>query len=300
LRIRKIIEEFSNPDLVYTDFYQFWHSGVAPWEPQEHLIDVKHGFFFVDRHQPFRLSAEDAARAVEGSLALRINFSFNSQAFLYSRGFLDRLRAKAPIYRSPFPDYYIANVAVAESEATVVVPDPMGVAGVSKASYGYAMYNDMQAKGDALLNVRYSDDPVYRDLEARLLPGSSYNTNFIVAMEYVARDTRGRIGKPADFQRYRQLQIVAALKGYYSGALRRSLWRDTWRRLSGPERLWAMRTHALLTAHKYLPSVRERVDRKLEVMSSMTGFSPMPRHCGRTMFNDVVGLYEAFEAGTIR
>jgi glycosyltransferase involved in cell wall biosynthesis len=299
-RIEKIVRRFQQPEVVYTDFYQFWHAGVAPWEPSEHLIDIKHGFFFVDRPHPFRLSADDAARAVAGSLAFRINFSFNSQAFLYSRPFLERLRAKAPIYRSPFPDYYIANVALALSTSTVVVPEPLAVAGVSKASYGYAMYNDQQAKGDALLNISYSNDPVYDAIEAHLLPGPTYNTNFVLSMEYVARDTCGMLGKTTNFDRYRQLQIVAALQSHCASARQASVWPEVRRRLSAAERRWAAGVRLMLESRKRVPApVGRRIGARLAALSSMSGFGPMVRHCGLTNFTNVAELYDAFEAGWI-
>ena len=88
-RIQDVIERFEQPDVIYTGIYQFWHRGVAPWQPEPHLLDVRHGFFFVGRDQPFKLSSEEAVRAVTGSLRLRMNFSFNSQAFLYSRSFVE-------------------------------------------------------------------------------------------------------------------------------------------------------------------------------------------------------------------
>ena len=173
--------------------------------------------FFVGHRQPFKLSAEDAARAVAGSLDFRINFSFNSQAFLYSRPFLEKLRSLGPIFRSPFPDYYIANVALVLSTSTIVVPDPLAVAGISKASYGYAMYNDQQAKGDALLNFKQTDDPLYVDMQKRLLPGPSYNTNFVLAMEHVVRSAGTRLHRGVNFRRYRQLQILAGAPWFRLG-----------------------------------------------------------------------------------
>ena len=94
-----MIERFDQPDVIYTDIYQFWHSGVAPWRPEPHLLDVRHGFFFAGRDQPFKLSREEAVRAVTGSLRLRMNFSFNSQAFLYSR----RIHRKAQAARPGLP-----------------------------------------------------------------------------------------------------------------------------------------------------------------------------------------------------
>ena len=298
-RIRDVIERFDRPDVIYTDFYQFWHSGVAPWQPESHLLDVRHAFFFADRDQPFKLTREEAVRAVTGSLRLRVNFSFNSQAFLYSRDFIERLRQHAPIFRSPFPDYYIANVALAKSRSTVVVPQPVAVAGVSKASYGYAMYNDQEAKGDALLNTSYDRDPIYESVRSRLLPGPSYNTNFILAMEYVARDTRDEIGVDPDYQRYRRMQILAILQARAAGHAKASAWDDLRAHLTTSEIIWAFGINAMMHARRRIPLLRPSVDAKLADIGSVIGVGPAPKHFGPNGHSNVVELYEALEAGSV-
>ena len=268
-----------------------------------HLIDIRHGFFFRSRQHPFKLSAEEAAEAVAGSLEFRINFSFNSQAFAYSRQFLAKLRAKGPIFRSPFPDYYIANVAFALSTSTVIIPEPLAIAGVSKASYGYAMYNNQHKRGDALLNIDYSDDPVYQDIRGLLLPGPSYNTNFVLAMEHVARVTRAKLNREANFHRYRQLQVLCALRDQHSsssGKVQSSAWPEIRARLTVSELIWALLIRSLMGSGRYFPLVRQPIDRKLAEMSSMNGFGPMVRDCGKNNYTTVVELYDAFEAGKIR
>jgi glycosyltransferase involved in cell wall biosynthesis len=298
-RIRDVIERFDQPDVIYTDIYQFWHSGVAPWRPEPHLLDVRHGFFFAGRDQPFKLSREEAVRAVTGSLRLRMNFSFNSQAFLYSRRFIERLRQRAPVFRSPFPDYYSANVALAKSRSTVVVPQPLAVAGVSKVSYGYAMYNDQEGKGDALLNTNYVHDPVYESVRSRLLPGPSYNTNFILAMEYVARDTRDEIGVEPDYERYRRMQILAILQARAAGRANASAWDDLRAHLSTSEFIWALGIKAIMHASYRMSFLRPSVDAKLADIASVIGVGPAPKHYGPNGHSNVVDVYEAFENGSV-
>lgn len=51
---------------------------------------------------------------------------------------------------------------------------------------------------------------------------------------------------------------------------------------------------------RYFPLVRQPIDRKLAEMSSMNGFGPMVRDCGKNNYTTVVELYDAFEAGKIR
>ncbi len=296
-RLEGVINRFGSPDVVYTDFYQFWHAGVAPWQPAPHLLDVKHGFFFAGRTDPFSLSHADAVRAVTGSLKLRMNFSFNSQAIMYRREFVEQLSQDGPFFRSPFPDYHIANKALAKSRHTVVIPQPLAVAGVSRASYGYAMYNDQEAKGDAFLNSALESDPVYLSVKSRLLPGRTYNTNYLLSMEYVSRETQGEIGVAPDYDRYRRMQLLTLLQGRSSGPLSRKLWREAKSRLTAAEIAWCYGVLTMIYARNRIPNLRARIDAIFADISSVTSVGPSPKHYGPNQFENVVDLYHAFEAG---
>jgi glycosyltransferase involved in cell wall biosynthesis len=299
-RLAEIIERFNEPDVIYNNIYQFWHPGVAPWEPSGYLIDVRHGFFFANRDKPFVLSDEDARRAALGSIRLRINFSFNSQALVYKRAFLKELSSDGPVYRSPFPDYYIANVALMRSRSTVVVPEPLAIAGVSKASFGYTMYNGYEDRGAALLNTNLSSDPVYREIESRLLPGPAYNTNFVVAMEYVAR-ALPQLNAGVDYQRYRRVQIVAAftaamqdISGNPDGA-----WRTLRSRLSPSERVWAFIVWRIIAGGSLFPRIQRPLVSLVNRAIKMSGSDPMVRHCGKHALSRVTELYDALLAGKL-
>ena len=292
-RLAYIVERFAGPEVIYNNIYQFWHPGVAPWEPSGYVIDVRHGFFFANRTEPFLLASGDAIKAACSSIRLRINFSFNSQAIVYNRRFLSKLAADGPIYRSPFPDYYIANVALARSRSTVVVPEPLAIAGVSKASFGFTMYNAKEEQGAALLNTKLDDDPVYKDIKSRLLPGPAYNTNFVVAMEYVAR-ALPELGERADLRRYRRIQIFATLTGRASPT-----WPEMRPLLSLRERIWAHSVFQILRMSQKNALIRDRLLRRLEASLSTIGSHPMVRHCGKCTFSRVTDLYDAFLAGTL-
>jgi len=297
-KLEEIVNRFENPDLVYGDIYQFWHPGVAPWRRAAHVVDVHHGFFLIGKTAPFVLSWDEMRHAVTSSLDLRINFSFNSQAFFYSRDFLSRLASRGPIYRSPFPDYYIANVALARSRATIVTPAPLAFAGVSKASYGYTMYNNEQEKGDRLLNIEHSSDPVYRDIEKDLLPGPTYNTNFVLAMEHAAREVHEIIVHPVAMRRYRKLQIFAALRDRLSGK-RGGAWPDIKARMTLSEQYWAWKVTAALTTARFLPSSKMAAQKYQDEFTSVTGFPPKPEVSRDLDCLNAIDVYDAFASGDL-
>jgi len=291
-RLARIIDRFRSPEVVYNNIYQFWHPGVAPWEPAGYVIEVRHGFFFANRTEPFLLSREEALKAARGSIRLSINFSFNSQAILYNRTFLQRLTTDGPVYRSPFPDYYIANVALVRSRSTVVVPDPIAVAGVSKSSFGFTIYNNKDDEGAALLNTQPEKDAVYKEMAHRLLPGPAYNTNFVVAMEYVAR-ALPELREEVDFAKYRRVQIFEILK---TGS--RQAWLGIRPRLSPKERLWALYVSRVLGSGSN-SFLRKRGMPRLQRSINLSGFDPMVRHCGKCAFSRVTELYDAFASGAL-
>jgi glycosyltransferase involved in cell wall biosynthesis len=299
-RLAEIIERFDEPDVIYNNIYQFWHPGVAPWEPSGYLIDVRHGFFFLNRDKPFILSKEDARRAALGSVHLKINFSFNSQALVYKRAFLKKLSYDGPVYRSPFPDYYIANVALMRSRSTVVVPEPLAIAGVSKASFGYTMYNGHEDRGAALLNTNLSSDPVYCDIETHLLPGPAYNTNFVVAMEYVAR-ALPELNASVDYQRYRRAQIVAAVTAAMQNISEDPdrAWRTLRSRLSPAERVWAAIVWKIIAGGSLFPQIQRPLVSLINRAIKMSGSDPMVRHCGKHALSRVTELYDALLAGKL-
>ena len=294
--LQVIIEKFNKPDLVYNNIYQFWHPGVAPWEPSGYLIDVRHGFFFTGRTEPFLLSAEDARHAASGSINLRINFSFNSQAFVYKRSFLTQLAADGPIYRSPFPDFYIANVALVRSKSTVVVPEPLAIAGVSKASIGFTIYNGQDDRGAALLNTDLENDPVYKQVESHILPGPAYNSNFVVAMEYVVQ-ALPELREHVDFRRYRRVQMFTVLEGQIRGEPVGAVWPAMRGRLSPLERIWAACVREIIRRTHHSGAIHQRLLPWVKQAVSLSGSDPQVRHCGKHDFSRVTDLYEVLESG---
>ena len=98
-RVNALIEGYDQPDVIYSSLYQFMHPGVAPWQPSGYVADVRNGFFFEDQTQPFVLSAGDRRRAVEGSLSIRRNFTFNMQCFVFSRALIQKCRSTSPSSR---------------------------------------------------------------------------------------------------------------------------------------------------------------------------------------------------------
>ena len=213
-RLADLIAQFDGPDLVYSSFLQFLHPGVAPWEPSGSVSDSRHGFFFTRQDDPFVLPPDLARLAVVGSLQFRRSFAYNMQGLLFRREFLDAMRRDGRVFHSPFPDYYIANVAFIEAEKIVISPKPTSIAGVSRKSFGFTLFNNMPERGAALLNNPVGSDVISDRTRAYALPGSAYMTSFAVTMEHVAAALGDRSPAPIRPDRYRRAQIIESLGGY--------------------------------------------------------------------------------------
>jgi glycosyltransferase involved in cell wall biosynthesis len=288
-KLRDIITRFHKPQYIYNNFYQFWHRKVAPWEPSGYIIEIKHGFFFREESQPFLLSRVDAIEAVRQSLKLNINFSYNSQACIFSRELLEKIDAKRRIYKSPFPDYYIANIALIQAESIVVVPEPIAISGVSTSSFGYSMYNNLDEIGEKLLNTKSHLDEIYQELKLSLLPGPKYNTNLMVSMVYVSREVTKQITTRVDIEKYRKLQIFSALSNRFNGALgANELWRELKSKLSVREKLWAMKALCVISKWPFYKFFKDNLNQTISTSSS----HPLARSLGLTSYTSAIEFYQ--------
>ena len=257
--------------------------------------------FFSGRSEAFQLSSEDARRAVVGSLHLRRNFTYNSQAFCFSRALLSRMSVDGNVYLSPFPDYYLANVAIALSKSTVVEPAPLAIAGVSKASFGFTLFNSLESQGESLLNTKLGQDPVFREMEDKLLPGPMYQINYAVTMEYVARQTRNVLHEEVDYHRHRRVQILSALQSPDHGSAADTIWSELRGRLSPSEGEWADAVQALLAlrGQQCHPIIQSRVIPDLLKRVSPYELEPDQRFCDRGHFARMVEVYDALQSNML-
>lgn len=272
-RLSTIADRFGDPDLVFGALYQFLHPGVMPGFRLGRFQDLKYGFFFEDKGHPFVLSGAAVSKAVRGSLNLRRNFTYNIQGLTFKRAFLDKIRTNGKVFQSAFPDYYIANVALALAEKVVVDPRPMAVQGISRASFGFTLMNKQEERGYQLLNHDLATDPRYQRHAAQLLPGPLYNTNFILTMDHVS-EKLGPGFPPPDFQRYRRLQIFNHLMSQPRGWRLSGEGAALWSKMTRSEKLWARRITFQRSRARRPASRAQLRFQKLEHDISQYAFTP--------------------------
>lgn len=292
-RMAAMIEKFESPEIVYSAFYQFMHPGVAPWAPGGYVAEVKNGFFFVDRQEPFLLSQEQAFKAAKGSLKFRRNFTFNIQTFVFSRRFLQRLKQEGPIFQSPFPDYYIANVIMAKSQSILIIPQPMSIAGVCKASVGYTLFNGLEDRFAEILNTKLSSDHYYPKVKDFLLPGPLYNSNYLLTMQYVEKSTFSILKSKVDFGRYRRLQIYHLILANMNQG--KSPWDlPCWNDLYFLEKAWALGLFYLLKCLK--PKLGQRwILPRIKHLIEAHAFHALTRTCDQNNHKQLVEVFHDLE-----
>lgn len=260
--MRETCVALADPDLIYHGAYHFMAPGVVgPRQTQGLVSDVTQVYCMLHgRDAPVIIPPEEAQAAARAALDMRALYAFNMQHFLFRRDFLERLRADAPVFRGPFPDFYTANFALLLAARVGVMPRPMTVIGITPKSYGFFHLNDSEAAGVDFLGNQDFRDEVMPELRERLLPGSYMNTLWLVSVALVRDalpdDPSLRLG----VGRYRRLQIVSTVLHHYTtGRPVGKTLSQMWPLLSRSERALAMLLRLALLPWRVLPQVLRRV-----------------------------------------
>lgn len=298
-RVEALIDSYDNPDVIYSSLYQFFHPGVAPWQPAGSVSDVRNGFFFKGRDEPFLLSVDDRRRAVEGSLSIRRNFTFNMQCFVFSRALIDKVSVDGKFFFSPFPDYFTANVVFAMAEKVLVVPTPLAIQGVSRASFGFTLFNNLEAAGSAMLNTDLEKDAVFKRVRDRFLPGPMYLTKYILTMQHVVDKIGPLAPRQVDYDRYRRMQVLFFVQSVAHGMawVQSEAGKSLWSQLTAREKLWAaMMSYAPRTSRSARAnSLFQKTVKELDP----TGVTAIVKLLNVGDFTNLPDVYDALEDGSL-
>lgn len=213
--LRRVVETFGNPDVIYTGALLFAYPGVLPDGPDGYVRSGSSAPFLQGAGEPFRLDGATTQALVRDAMALRATYPFNMQYVAVARRAIDALSGGEDFYRSPFPDFYAMNLLFARAANIVVDPAARVVIGITKSSYGYFHFNQREREAMALLNNDATEPEVRRAVEGRLMPGTNLNTGWLLAMESLHR----KLGSPPDlrpdYRRYRMLQAIYCYQHHY-------------------------------------------------------------------------------------
>lgn len=281
--INALVEQFDEPDLIFSSLLQFIHPGVNPVRSAGYVADLPMADFLEGRSAPFVLEARLARKAVDDSLALRRSFMFNMSAFTAHRSLIARIRQDGVVFLSPFPDYYFANVAFDAANKIVAEPGFLAFQGVSGTSFGFTLLNNRTDDGFKVLNHDVERDAIYKELLPNLLPGPRYNSEYVVTMNYVAKMTN-RDQRQIDMKRYRRIQILHTIrqKTNFKDWIRSSEGRAFMKSLSLFEKSWVFMFKVWVVLFKKLEKFESR---------RVSVFSRAARGVSRTATRSTASLY---------
>lgn len=290
-KVNDLIIKFREPDLIYSSLYMFAYPGVIPGIREGFLNMVHNGFFFGEREEPFILEKKLAKKAWKGSINFQRNFAFNMQAMTFNRLFLEKLKIDGKVFHSPFPDYYLANMAMEKGEKILICPEPLSIQGVSTASFGYTLFNNLENEGASLLNTDLSKDKLYDKYKHVFLPGPEYHTKYILTMGYVAKYVSELVNTKAGISRYRLNQIafhVTRQKNIIKW-LKTDVGKSVWSKLKLYERLMMMYFYLLKLTKVSL------ADKIIAYHTSNMAFTPRAKRIATGEFAKLSEIFNMLE-----
>ncbi len=214
--LKRMIEEYNVPDLLYTSAFLYAYPDVIPGSPDGFLRSYGHSGIFRSSHKPFWLEKSESIALVNHSINFRIHFNYNIQFSLVSRKLIQEMGRYGSFYQSPYPDYYASNAMMLIAERILIVPQPLVTIGISPKSFGFYYFNDLESKGNEYLK-NIPDPDIALRLQQVILPGTDMNTSWLLSMETLAQNFAEKENLKINYDRYRLLQICAVYVGLMLG-----------------------------------------------------------------------------------
>jgi len=257
-RNQEVLAAFGDPEVVFVQGVQYAYPGVIPGRDAA-FLQVANCEFLADQREAFVLDAAAARAAARDAFAFRVAYPFNMQYFLVKRTAMLRLAEDGRFYRSPYPDYYAANLLMLEAEKIIVQPLPLVAVGISPKSFGFYYFNRREDEGvDFLRNIPLEEE--VEPVRSVIVPGTDMNTSWLIAVETAARRARGDVVPPVRHWRYRFMQFRHA---YADGNRRFGEFREFLARFGRPiERLGWTALHVLVALQRRI-LVRKRIAPRL-------------------------------------
>ena len=129
---RKLIENFQNPDLIYTNAFLYAYPGVLPDFPKG-LFQTFGSLKAMPKHtSPFWLDLTSRIAIVQQTLKFQTAFGLNMQHALVHRSLIEKIKRQDKFYHSPYPDFYAMCALFIESERTLICPNELVVIGIEQ------------------------------------------------------------------------------------------------------------------------------------------------------------------------
>ena len=211
----ELLQQYNHPNLIYANAYLYFYPGVYPNHPKGLLHSCTNFSIFQSSKEPFWLTKELAMRLVQGHLDFNALFGTNMQYVLMKRSVIEKTKNNNQFFHSPYPDVYVMNVMILETENILICPKEMVVIGVTPKSTGNFIVNYNEKKGMEFLNIS-KELASMESLSPIILPASINLTSWLIAMETVKIHLRDKYDLRVNYQRYRYLSLENMLILFFS------------------------------------------------------------------------------------
>ncbi len=209
--VRKLVQQYDNPDFIYHSAFLYSYPKVMPNFPEGFLEPYGYAVFLRTAEEAFLLEQKEAQRLVKQSLNFRVVFGYNMQFAIMSSNFIASLLDKGKFFQSPYPDYYAMNVMFLKAKRILIFAKPMVTIGISPKSFGFHYFNDSEQSGSNFLkNIPNSN--LVSSLKKVILPGAAYNASWLFALETVKNNYGNEFDLHVNYCRYRFLQTMHVME----------------------------------------------------------------------------------------
>lgn len=213
LEVTNLLNQFDDPDFLYSSALLYAYPSVIPEHPDGMLHRWGNAQFLEEKKDPYILDKMDAYRIVKKSMGFKVLFNFNMQFALVARSLILELQKSGSFYQSPYPDYYAMTALLLKAKKILAVPRPLVIVGITPKSFGYFYFNQKENDGVEFLK-NYPDETILEKIRHFILPGTQMNTSWLVALETVKKNFGKEYRLQVDYRKYRLLQILHYIKNY--------------------------------------------------------------------------------------
>ncbi len=214
--MRKLLEKYDHPELIYSNAYLYAYPGVLSLFPKGVFQPFGSLYGMPKKEFPFWLDLECKQKLVQETLGFRSIYSTNMQHVLIKRSLFEKVKRNNQFFHSPYPDIYAMSALLMEASRILIYPKESVVIGISSKSHGcYAINRNEQAAMD-LLNIKNEMSDI-SSLKKVVLPGFIVFTYWLGTIElFNLYFPLKKYGLFLDYKIYRNEQINYILYYYLS------------------------------------------------------------------------------------
>ncbi len=212
LIVNRLVENFKEPELIYTNSFLYAYPNVIPNFPKGVFQPFGALNGMPKSEVPFILDFSSRLGIVKETLRFESAYSTNMQHVLIRKSLLERVKKDGKFFHSPYPDVYAMSALFIEAEQVLIYPREIVVIGVTPKSHGYYAFNNKQKEAVDFLNIKNEIASIPHLQNDLLPPYNSIQTFWLGAIHLLNRYfPLKKFNLEIDYKKYRKEQIKNVL-----------------------------------------------------------------------------------------